>query len=322
MPYRAIASGSQELFPAVERVGIGVEFGLCAFAHLDGAGEAFLSANRATDAVFGVCDGAIVFPDEAEVRAAGAVSAFRAQIHVDFGESFDGRKRHEVGEAVFAASDEVVDRFDAALCHEVGETFGEFFDDADAVFHGDGAELDVDGAKGEEVCGIAVVHGSAVARDGDAGIAHRVERAVGDGGDAVAAHADEDAFIPCVLFAVEVLAEGERWERIGERDAGFFVGVAVEDFFDGLEDDGDRGDGSGEFEEFGDFGVGDFHDPVDNFRGERGVLRNDIALGSVAALRARKRVFDGHGAGLFEFFGVRLPSGAVVFVVSGHGATG
>jgi hypothetical protein len=58
-----------ELFPAIEGVGIGIEFGLGARTHLNGIGEAFLCADGAPDAVFGMDFSFVVgfVPNDAEV---------------------------------------------------------------------------------------------------------------------------------------------------------------------------------------------------------------------------------------------------------------
>ncbi len=177
---------NNELPPAVEWIGISGKFCRRAIAHGDGLGDTFLGADRATDAIFGMRDDFVAFLDEAEIRAAGAVAALDAEIFVDLRDALDGRQIHEIGEGIFAAADEFGDGVDAAFGHVVGEAGAEVFNDVDAVFHGDGAELDVDRAESQEIGRIFVVHGAAVAADRDAAVADAPQRVVGNGRDAMA----------------------------------------------------------------------------------------------------------------------------------------
>jgi hypothetical protein len=65
-----------------------------------------------------------------------------------------------------------------------------------------------------------------------------------------------------------------------------------------------------------------FHDPINDLRRQLGVLRNNVAVRAVAALRTGEAVFDAHRAGVLQLARVGLPDRLVRLVVAGDRAAG
>ena len=132
-----------------------------------------------------------------QVRTARAVAAADAQVVVELRDLLDRRERHEVGDRMrLGDADQFLHGPNAAFLHQEGGARFKFADDAVAVLRGNRAELHGLDAKGEEIHGGLVVHWAAVARDLDPLRHCLCQRQIGNGSDAVAAHADDHAFLP------------------------------------------------------------------------------------------------------------------------------
>ena len=80
--------------------------------------------------------------------------------------------------------------------HQEGCARFEIVDDAIAMLHDDGAELDGFDTQRQEIHGCLVVHRTAVAGDFDPFRNRLRQGQVGDGGDALTAHPDDDPLVP------------------------------------------------------------------------------------------------------------------------------
>lgn len=92
--------------------------------------------------------------------------------------------------------------------------------------------------------------------------------------------------------------------------------ILGENLLDVLDDRLNGGDCGGELEQFRVIRRAGFHDPADNFGRQLRVLGNNVALRSIAALGARKAVFNTHGSRRFQFSRIRLPNSLVGLILS------
>ena len=100
----------------------------------------------------------------------------------------------------------------------------------------------------------------------------------------------------------------------------FLLRVTREDFLNRFDDRLDGGDGGGELEQLRVVVGAGFHDPINDLGRQFGVLRDDVAVCAVAALRTGEAVFDAHRASVLQLARVRLPHGLVFLVTAGDRA--
>src|SRR5208283_5352156 len=254
------------------------------------------------------------------IRTACAVAAMLAKGGDDLRQLLRRRQRAKVGDRIWQRrADEFLHRAKAALLHQIAETGVKFVHVAEAMLHHGGAELDGLCPERQEIRGVPVGHRTAVARDGDARAGNPGEGEIADRQNAFAGHANNHAFLPAAVFR---FAEREGRKAVGERDTGFFARVTREDFLNRLNDRLDGGDCGGELEQLRVVVVARFHDPINDLRRQSGVLRNNVAVRAVAALRTGEAVFDTHRAGVLQLARVGLPDRLVRLVVAGDRAAG
>ena len=244
--------------------------------------------------------GAVFAGDVAEI----APDAF---VIVDAGDAFVIKVEVlPVGEAFDGGAGEVGDAFVAFRVEVIREALVHVLDDAEAVVHDGGADLEAEGAEGEELGGVTPVADAADAgyREIHLGVGgaalHHVEGDGFDRGSAIAAVRAESAHVGLGGEGVEVDV-GDAVDRVDQRDG---VGPGAFGRAGGVDDIGDV---RGEFDD--DRNFGGFHDPADNRFGHVGVLSDRGAHAAFAhAVRAAEVKFDTVGAAVGGAFDEFVPA--------------